>query len=974
MLRRFLYIFSVLSVLGLLFVLYMETHVNYSHSYRQVVDTIRDLRRAEAEMNNDALQVRYGFLLHYDTLKKSHDQLNSLTEALMGNEFLLIHDPNAISSVPLNELRRISEEKLTLLEKFKSHNAIVRNSLQYLPVLSERLVNELINRNVNVADVVPIAELLGQILNLSVTSEESLHRDVRERIEWLIENRSRYPKEQQDMLGDLLLHSQLVIDKKKSTDFLLKQLIAVSVSEQLIDLSETFDGLHQIKVDEVKRYQSSLYFLSGLLLLSVAYVIVRLRHNTRALKRSVDDLHYQKFAMDQHAIVCIFDTDGRVFYVNDRFVAISQYSREELLGQSYDTITTGPDSDVLFHEMWTSISQGNVWSGQLRHRQKSGDCSWVNATIVPFMDEKGRPYQYVSISSDISEHKLMEEALFTEKERAEVTLQSIADGVITTGAQGLVEYVNPMAQRLLGLSVDELQNQPLAQVLNVYDSITGELIPNYLDSSLAGGGSTKPRNVVLKHKDGREYSVEMVISPLLDRQGKNLGTVSVVHDVTAMRALAKQMSYQATHDALTGLVNRREFERRLSLLLQGAQEHKTKHALCYLDLDQFKVVNDTCGHVAGDELLRQLSVILQGYIRDRDTLARLGGDEFGILLGECPLDKAKDIADTICKAVNEFRYVWEDKTFSVGVSIGLVEVSDQSESVSNLTSAADTACYSAKDNGRNRVHVYQSDDAELQARHGEMQWVPRIEQALEQGRFVLYCQPILSLKHNDESSRHYEVLIRMRAEDGTLIPPGAFISSAERYDIMPAIDRWVVAEALSLYNQALQRNPAFAGDRCSINLSGASLCDEKTLAFIHQQLDKYAIPDGSICFEITETAAVANLGQAIRLINDLKKRGCFFSLDDFGSGMSSFAYLKNLPVDYLKIDGSFVQDIVTDPIDFAMVRAINEIGHVMGLETIAEYVSGDDICEKLRELGVDYGQGYGLAFPVPMAEYVLQDP
>jgi diguanylate cyclase (GGDEF)-like protein len=427
--------------------------------------------------------------------------------------------------------------------------------------------------------------------------------------------------------------------------------------------------------------------------------------------------------------------------------------------------------------------------------------------------------------------------------------------------------------------------------------------------------------------------------------------------------MAQQMAHQATHDALTGLINRSEFEFRLQRVLTTSRTEEVEHALCYLDLDQFKVINDTCGHVAGDELLRQLGGILRERIRKRDSLARLGGDEFGILMEHCSLDEAQRVATAVRRAIEDFRFLWENKNFNVGVSIGLVPVTEHSKSITDVLSAADAACYAAKDSGRNRVHVHREDDAELARRHGEMQWVSRIHRALEEERFQLEFQPIVPISTPINGREHYELLIRMQ-DDDRMVPPGAFLPAAERYHLATKVDRWVIYNACNW----LAQHPEHL-DRlhlCGINLSGHSLGDEEFLMFVAREMEQAKIPPSKICFEITETAAIANLSSATRFIKALKLQGCRFALDDFGSGFSSFAYLKNLPVDFLKIDGVFVKDIVEDPIDFAMVKSINEIGQVMGKQTIAEFVENADILEKLREIGVDYAQGYGMGRPQPM--------
>jgi diguanylate cyclase (GGDEF)-like protein len=409
-------------------------------------------------------------------------------------------------------------------------------------------------------------------------------------------------------------------------------------------------------------------------------------------------------------------------------------------------------------------------------------------------------------------------------------------------------------------------------------------------------------------------------------------------------------------------------------VLETARTDESHHALCYLDLDQFKVINDTCGHVAGDELLRQLSEVLRVKVRRRDTLARLGGDEFGVLMEHCVLRQAQRVANTLRKTVEEFRFSWENKTFSVGVSIGLVPVTSDSESVAGTLSAADTACYVAKDQGRNRIHVYHPEDMELARRHGEMQWVARINQALEEDRFCLSVQPIRPLSDVGpevsastvmaQGGGYFELLLRMRDASGRLVPPGAFLPAAERYSLSVRLDRWVVEKIFSWLDAHPEQLQRLA--MCSINLSGHSIADEEFLQFVISRLDGTNVPAEKLCFEITETAAITNLVSATRFITALKGWGCQFALDDFGSGLSSFAYLKQLAVDFLKIDGVFVKDVVDDPINLAMVQSIHDIGKVMGKRTIAEFVENDGILEKLREVGVDYAQGYRVGRPKPL--------
>ena len=475
-------------------------------------------------------------------------------------------------------------------------------------------------------------------------------------------------------------------------------------------------------------------------------------------------------------------------------------------------------------------------------------------------------------------------------------------------------------------------------------------------------------HVALVRRDNKEMAISDSAAPIRNLAGEIIGAVMVFHDVAQARKLSQQLTYQASHDALTDLLNRVDFERQLQDALDSARKDHSQHALCYLDLDQFKIVNDTCGHVAGDELLRQVASVLRSALRDSDVLARLGGDEFGILLKNCDPDYGPSIAEFLCKAIKDHRFLWNEHSFEIGVSIGLVAITEDSQSVSEVLSTADVACYTAKDKGRNQAHLYQPNDGELQKRRGEMEWVSRIRRAIDEDRFCLYCQPIVPLNAASGFDMHREVLIRLRDEQGQMVPPMAFIPAAERYGLMPEVDRWVIRNSFKLLSEERSSNASWI---CTINLSGQSLGDRDFLDFILGQLEQSRVRPDRICFEITETAAVANLVKASQFISALKYRGCLFALDDFGSGLSSFAYLKNLKVDYLKIDGSFVKDMMSDRMDFAMVEAINQIGHIMGIQTIAEFVENNAILEALRMMGVDFAQGYGVAKPGPMEDVIL---
>lgn len=453
---------------------------------------------------------------------------------------------------------------------------------------------------------------------------------------------------------------------------------------------------------------------------------------------------------------------------------------------------------------------------------------------------------------------------------------------------------------------------------------------------------------------GRVFACSLI--PLRDAGNTVRRIMGVTQDITDAHHLSQLLSYHAKHDTLTGLVNRREFERCLAKALESARCDQSEHALCYLDLDQFKIINDTCGHVAGDALLRQIGLVLQEHTRKHDVIARLGGDEFGVLMEDCTSDRARGLAQTMRDAVNAFRFLWEQRSFGVSVSIGVVPITAATEGMTALLSAADAACYAAKDQGRNRIHVYREDDAELARRHGEMQWVARIQHALEEDRFHLAVQSIVPVDPSRREGAHYELLLRMEDDDGRPIQPDVFLPAAERYSLIGRLDRWVVQAAFNWLASGAHRLSEL--HLCCINLSGQSIDDPAFLDYVVCQLDETGVPAAKICFEITETAAIAQLSGAMRFMSALRGRGCRFALDDFGSGLSSFAYLKKLPVDFLKIDGAFVKGIGADPVDVAIVRAIHELARVMNKQTVAECVHDETILRKLRELGVDYAQGH----------------
>jgi len=576
-----------------------------------------------------------------------------------------------------------------------------------------------------------------------------------------------------------------------------------------------------------------------------------------------------------------------------------------------------------------------------------------------------------AIRNRIAALRQSELELHEEKERAEVTLHSIGDGVITTDLQGRVLYLNPVAEILTGCTSAESVGKPIETVYRILDQSTGSPLANPARLCLAEDTVISGVNLAqLVRADGRAYAVEETAAPIRGKAGKTIGAVLVFHDVTEARETSRMLAHQATHDALTGLINRREFERQVEVVLRDAKENGTNHAFCYMDLDQFKVVNDTCGHSAGDGLLIELATMLRHRVREIDTVARLGGDEFGILMRNIPLNEARTLAEDIRNRVRDYRFLWEGQTFEVGISIGVVPIRPDTVAAVDIFSKADIACFVAKDKGRNQIHVSSLDDVEQARRHLEMQWSVRIPSALENDRFVLHCQKIYPLDADSTEAPRCELLVRMLEEDGTLILPGRLIPAAERFRHMPDIDRWVIHNALAL----IARHGTQMGLAAyAINLSGQSLGQEDLLDFVKREILRSGVKPSLVTFEITETAAIRNVSHAARFMTDLKKMGCQFALDDFGSGLSSFGYLKMLPVDYLKIDGSFVRNMVHDEHDHSIVVAITQIAKTLKIGCVAECVEDEATLLALKEIGVDYGQGNFLHRPEAVSNHTATE-
>jgi len=556
--------------------------------------------------------------------------------------------------------------------------------------------------------------------------------------------------------------------------------------------------------------------------------------------------------------------------------------------------------------------------------------------------------------------------LYNEKERAEITLHSISDAVMVSDTKGRLLYSNLPAEKMLAIPLAELHGQSLPELLQLTDKTTGLAIDGALEKTLRSGTvTTCNENSMLEIRGNLKIAVEEHAAPIFDSNDKLSGGVLCLRDVTLAREYLERRSWEASHDSLTGLINRREFVNRISEAIEKAKVEGQQYVLCYMDLDRFKVVNDSCGHAAGDELLQQLTRIMHSHVRESDTLARLGGDEFGLLLEECDETKGGAIANAVLSAVEEFQFPWDKQVYTVGVSIGITTITSESFSSNEVLGEADSACYWAKEQGRQRTCIFKASDMDLAARRSQTGWVGRISSALKDDRFVLYHQTYRSLSSNEGSCLHLEVLLRMISEDGDIILPGRFLPAAERYNLMPEVDRWVINNVLSGFYR-LQKTYSDQSLMVNINLSGASINSLDLLDYIKEKIVEFNIDPKCLCFEVTETVAVKHMRSAIEFINACKKIGLKFALDDFGTGTSSFGYLKNLPVDYLKIDGGFVQNIEKDAVDRAMTETINRIGHIMGKITIAEFAENQSIVEILDDMGVDFAQGFAICKPIPL--------
>ncbi len=595
--------------------------------------------------------------------------------------------------------------------------------------------------------------------------------------------------------------------------------------------------------------------------------------------------------------------------------------------------------------------------GTLERAKKADPVAYI---LKPFKERE----LFTTIEMALFKFKADEKAKRQERWSAAI-LRSIGDGIIATNQNGNIDFLNPKAEAILEVNQEDVKNLPLSEIFNPLDNVNK--MP--LEIPFAEHRTFTYKNCVIVNKKGMVIHIEGSIAPIIDKFGNIEGKVVAFRDISQIQRLSETISYQESHDALTGLMNRKGFTLKLNELAEDAKEGIRTHAFLYMDLDQFKVVNDIYGHKTGDEMLLKTTETINSVVRSSDTCARLGSDEFGIILEGAQLHHALFIGERLQSRLKENKIVHEKEIFNISASIGLVMIDELAGDAQKILASADEACNIAKDEGGKRIIVYNDEENLFVKRRDEMEWIPRLKRALKENQFELFYQPIHSTDE-EEKTKKCEVLIRLIGDDG-YIPPSEFLPSAERYNLMPAIDRWVITEAFNKYKLLTDilgngNNPYMF----SVNLSPEFLADEQSYDFITYKLEEFDIPPSAICFEITETAAISNIQTATDFIRKLKTNGCYFALDDFGSGFSSFNYLKNLPVDFLKIDGVFVRDMDEDPVNRAMVQAINSLGQVIGLKTIAEFVKNTTIIDLLKEIKVDYLQGYEIGKPEPLKNLI----
>lgn len=685
------------------------------------------------------------------------------------------------------------------------------------------------------------------------------------------------------------------------------------------------------------------------------------RLDTRGHKLQERELLFQRLIETVHEAVVLHRES--ILYANSRFAALTGLPAGDLAGRQLHELVSAEYADLVRENMRRRLAgEAAPERFEIELVGAQGQVSRLELSGA-LVDVPGDPMLLMTAVEMVPRRGAT--APEQERSRALATLQSINEGVITTDKRGRIDYLNESAERLTGTTALQAIGHGLDEIVSLVDESDRKSLADPVRQSLATGARVNlgRKAVLLARGTGEEYSIELSVSPLKNPNLEVTGAVIVLHDVSEQRGLARQMTYQASHDALTGLVNRREFERRLHEGLEVAHTGTSSHVLCYLDLDRFKVVNDSCGHVAGDNMLREVAGLLKDAVRDSDTVARIGGDEFALLLIGCPLEKARQIADDVCRAVTDYRFVWRDKIFNIDVSIGLVEIGRESGTTEEVMGAADSACYVAKQRG-GHVHVYSAHDEAVARHRGEIHWLQKLQSALKENRFELYAQPIVPVNAETTDGPALEVFVRLKDETGQQVSPTEFLRAAERYRLMSLVDRWVVQTTLAALGRGALRVPDTRS--VAINISGQTLGDTQFLEFVVDCFDRTGVTPNQICFEVTENSVINNIEHARRFIGVLHGMGCKFALDDFGRGLGSFSNLKNLTMDFLKIDGSFMRNLSRDSVNQAMVAAMIKLARTLNFKVVAEQVEDEGTLETVRKMGIDFVQGFVIGRPQPL--------
>jgi diguanylate cyclase (GGDEF)-like protein/PAS domain S-box-containing protein len=685
--------------------------------------------------------------------------------------------------------------------------------------------------------------------------------------------------------------------------------------------------------------------------------------DARGQKLEERELLFQKLVEAVHEAVLIHRDS--IVYANNRFAALTGLSSRELIGRRLPDLVPDDYKELVRENIRRRLAgepAAERYEIELVGAQGQVSRLELAGAVV---DLHGQATMLVTAVEMLPRRTASGPE--QERSRALATLQSIGEGVITTDKRGRIDYMNEAAETLTGSSTLQAIGKALDDIVGLVDESDRKLLADPVRQCLASGVrvSLGRKALLLARGTGEEYSIELGVTPLRNASHEVAGAVVVMRDVTEQRGLARQMSYQASHDALTGLVNRREFERRLQEALDAARAGQTSHVMCYLDLDRFKVVNDSCGHLAGDSMLREVAALLKDAVRDSDTVGRIGGDEFGLLLVGCPLEKARQISDDVCRSVGDYRFVWKDKIFNIGVSIGLVEIGRESGTVEEVMGAADSAGYVAKQQG-NHVHVYSLRDEAVARHRGEIHWLQKLQSALKENRFELYSQVIEPANAHTANGTGpaFEVLVRLKDESGQAVSPSEFLRAAERYRLMSLVDRWVVQTTLAALGRGALNIDA--NHSVAINISGQTLGDMQFLEFVVDTFDRTGVQPSQVCFEVTENSVITNLEHARRFIGVLHGMGCKFALDDFGRGLGSFSNLKHLTMDFLKIDGSFMRNLARDSVNQAMVAAMIKLARTLDFKVVAEQIEDDAALDAVHKMGVDFVQGFAIARPQPL--------